>query len=71
MQVWHTVEVFPLPAGNGEITFLITDNKNRVLTGIDKDGVCSGCLHTKLKIRIIVHGTLLPTDILHHPRGQL
>ncbi len=45
-------------------------HKNRVLARIDNDGVCGRRIHTKLKIKIIVHVTLLPTDILHHPRGQ-
>lgn len=81
MQAGHTAEVFSLPASkdtqhhsghqnNGGITFLTTDNKNRVLAVIDNDGVCGRRIHTKLKIKIIVHVTLLPTDILHHPRGQ-
>lgn len=81
MQARHTAEVFSLPASkdtqhhsviknNGGITFLTTDNKNRVLAGIDNDGDCGRRIHTKLKIKIIVHVTLLPTDILHHPRGQ-
>lgn len=47
---------------NGGITFLTTDNKNGVLAGIDKDGVCGRRIHTKLKIKIIVHGVLLPKD---------
>ena len=55
---------------SGGITFLTTDNKNRVLAVIDNDGVCGRRIHTKLIIKIIVHVTLLPTDILHHPRGQ-
>ena len=55
---------------NRGITFLATDNKNCVLAVIDNDGVCGRRIHTKLKIKIIVHVTLLPTDILHHPRGQ-
>jgi len=35
------------------------DNKNGVLAGIDNGGVCGRFIHTKLKIKIIVHGDLL------------
>lgn len=48
MLIWHTEEVLPQPfgkdkqyhlgiKGDGGITFLTTDNKNRVLTDIDND----------------------------------
>ena len=55
---------------NGGIAFLATDNKNCVLSGIDDNGVCGGFIHTELKIKIVVHGSLPPTDILHHPAGR-
>ena len=55
---------------NRGITFLATDNKNCVLSGIDDNGVCGRFVHSELKIKIIVHDSLLPTDILHHPAGR-
>ena len=55
---------------NRGITFLATDNKNCVLSGIDDNGVCGEFIHTERKIKIVVHGGLLPTDIWHHSRGQ-
>lgn len=56
--------------GNREITFHATDNKNRVLFSIDNDGVGGRLMHVKLKIKIVVRGGLLPTDIWHHPKDQ-
>ena len=79
MPVWHIAEVTSLPAGidiqyqsdhQREITFLTTDNKNCVLAGIDDNGVCGWFVHTKLEIKIVVHGSHPPTDILHHPAGR-
>ena len=55
---------------NGGIAFLATDNKNCVLSGIDDNGVCGEFIHTELKIKIVVHGSLPPADILHHPAGR-
>ena len=49
---------------------LATDNENGVLTGIDDNGVCGGFIHTELEIKIVVHGGLPPTDILHHLAGR-
>ena len=54
---------------NRRITFLTTDNENGIFAGIDNDGICDRFVHTKHKIKIIVHGGLLPTDILHHLTG--
>lgn len=52
------------------LTFLATDNKNCVLACIDDNGVCGGFVHTELEIKIVVHGGIPPTNILHHPAGQ-
>ena len=55
---------------NRGITFLATDNKNCVLIDVGDNGVCGGFVHTEQKMKIIVHDSLLPTDILHHPAGR-
>jgi hypothetical protein len=55
---------------NGGIAFLTTDNKNGVFAGVDNDGICGRFVHTEKEIEIVIHGGLLPTDILHHPRGR-
>lgn len=38
--------------------------------GIDDNGVCGWFVYTELEIKIVFHGSLLPTDILHHPTGR-
>ena len=48
------------------ITFLVTDNKNGVLSDIDDNGVCGGLIHTELEIKIVVHDSILSTDILQN-----
>ena len=67
VQIYNIIWVIKDYSG---ITFLTTDNKNRVLAGINNDGVRSRIMHTKLEIKILVHGSLLPKDISHHPTGQ-
>ena len=52
------------------IEFLAEDDKNRILTSVDNDGIGCRFVHTKLEIKNVIHDGLLPTDILHHPAGQ-
>ena len=49
---------------------LATDNENGVLSGIDDNRVRSRIIHTEPEIKIVVHDSLLPTDIWHHPTGR-
>lgn len=67
VQIYSIIRVIE---DDGGITFLATDNKNCVFTGVDDNGVCSRFVHTELEIKIVIHGSLLPSDILHHLRGR-
>lgn len=59
-----------LPQRLRKITFLTTNNKNGVLVGVDNDGICGRFVHIEQEIKIVVHGSLIPTDTLHRPAGQ-
>lgn len=66
----HMIHTLENKMSNGGITFLARDNENGVLSSIDDNRVCGRFIHTEPEIKIVIHGSLLPTDTLHHPAGR-